>query len=45
MITLKQRGGGREGGGKKNQCHSVIAYYGVILCIDIDNTHVYICCD
>lgn len=34
-----------RGRGEKNQCHAVIAYYSVILCIDIDNTYVYICRD
>lgn len=49
MITLK-RGEERGRGwlrkrGKKNQYHLVIAYYSIILCIDIDNTYVYICRD
>ena len=50
-IEVGRRGGrggtkrGERGRGKKNRCHSVIAYYSVILCIDIDNTYVYICRD
>lgn len=48
-IEVGRRGGQKEAKGgeekKKNQCHSVIAYYSVILCIDIDNTYVYICRD
>lgn len=39
--------GAAEGGEgrKKNQWHLVIAYCSIILCTDIDNTYVYICCD